>query len=139
MKRGKRLSADHRAYLQFQKDLWQGRDDVPAGAKALYATLLTYENIKSNDCYPCQETLARHLSTSVPSIRRWTREMETANLCRTKTVIFNGKRKIIYSLYAPKPSDATGTTPEKPIGKIVPFPSLTSTGSIPSTTQKAQG
>lgn len=137
MKAGTRkLSPDHKEYLSFQRDLWQGRDDVSACCKALYATLLTYENLKSNECYPCQDELARHLSTSVRSIRIWTREMEQKNLCRTKKIRFNGKWKIIYTLFVPKPSDAIGKTPELLPGKIVHFPSLNSTNSTLSTIPK---
>jgi hypothetical protein len=130
----RRLSDDHKAYLRFMKDLWQFRDDVAAGPKALYCCLLTYENLKTNECCPCQETLCHHLQTSLPSLRRWTKELIRANLIRTRMTREGKKTVLHYALFAPRPSN-TGATPVKPLIQIVPFPSLSSTGSTPSTTQ----
>lgn len=140
MKSGtRRLSEDHKAYLSFHRDLWQKRNDVSDGSRALYCCLLTYENLKTNQCRPCQETLARHLSTSTRSISRRTRELETKNLCRTELIWWQGKKKLIYTLYTPCPSNATGAILGEPTAKIVPFPSPSSIGSTSSTTLKGQG
>lgn len=133
----RRLSLDHKAYLQFMVDLWQKRPDVPGMVKALYGVLLTYENYRTQQCWPCQETLARNLKTSSRSIRRYAKGLMKAELATTEWQRIKGRKRLVYTLYAPLPSD-TGETPVRPTAKVVLFPSLTSTGSTPSTTQKGR-
>lgn len=135
----RKLSKDHQKYLSYMQDVWQRRDDVHAEAKALYCCLLTYEDLKTNRCIVCQGTLSRHLRISIASVRRRTRELEKANLCRTQILWYDSKRHVEYTLYAAIPSNDSGRTPEKPTEKIVPFPSLSSTGCIPSTTRRHHG
>jgi hypothetical protein len=120
-------------------DLWQFMDHVSGKAKAFYCVLLTYENRKNNTCYPCQKDIARHLKTTRGSLLPLIAELEKADLIRATKRFTGGKRfNYVYTLYAPQPTGKSRNSSAKSrVGKIVPFPSQTSTNSIPSTIQGA--
>jgi hypothetical protein len=132
-----KLSLEHREYLEFMVDLWQYMDHVSGKAKGLYCLLLTYENRKTNTCYPCQADIARHLKITPESLPSLMEELEKADLLR-RTKRYKGKRfNYVYKLYAPQPKGKLRNSSAKSrVGKIVHFPALISTNSIRSTTQE---
>jgi hypothetical protein len=136
MKR-QRLSAEHRAYLRFHHVLWREMPHVKHGAKSLYALLLTFEKLTTNDCWPCQETLSRHLRCDVASVRKWTLEAVEANLIRTSRMLKNGKWSIVYELFAPQPQKKSKSSSPKQPDNVVPFPTPNETNSTQSTTPSA--
>lgn len=126
----RRFSPDHKAYLAFHKVLWQRMEHVSFGARAVYAYLLTFENWKTNIARPCQETMCHHLSMSERPLRNYLKELEKADLIRIKRIIWRGKKKNLYELYAPRP--LSGGSVAAPSEKIVHFP-------IPVLTNSTQG
>ena len=101
---GKRLSPDHREYLQFHRDVWQELDQVSLEARALYCTLLTFENYTTNTCRPCQKRLCRHLGISLDYLRqKLVPELIRNDLIRTEKQMTGKVRyQYIYTLYAPR-------------------------------------
>lgn len=64
--------------------------------------------------------MCHHLSMSERPLRNYLRELEKADLIRIKKVLWKGKKKNLYELYAPRPK--TGGSDAAPSGKIVHFP-----------------
>jgi len=57
--------------------------EISPGAKLTYAMLLQYARERS-ECFPGQDTLAKHMGNCERSVRRWLKELEEAGLISRK-------------------------------------------------------
>lgn len=133
----KKLSDDHKAFLDFLKHLWQERPDIPYGPKSMYQLLLTYENLKRNDAWICQDTMVRLLGTTKPTLRSWTILLDQKDLIRVEKQYRKGKPYFRYTLFAPQTKPKSDPSSTSANGNVVPFPSQNCTNLTPLMTPKA--
>lgn len=127
----RKLSPDHKEFLCLLRDLWQNLPEVSAHARATYACMMTFENLKTNEVRTCQERLSIHLGLSVRTVRRLLRELEEVPLILTTSIRRNRKTRNTYVLLGPRPKCLSSSRNSSQ--KVIPFRIPKSTGSTSKT------
>ena len=124
----KKLDPHFQEYLTLMRVLWR-KKSVSRDGRALYAWLLTFENLKTNKAKPGQRLICQELQMSRTTLGKLLDELSSKGLLLFSQEPKKNGNLLVYTLIAPQP-DSKSSGAEN----VVPFPSRISTNSTRSTT-----